>query len=119
MYCPNCGAAMAPGEMVCSRCGWHDQPPMGPPPSTAGDDAVLRLILPIGRSLWAIAAGYLGLVSLIVIPAPFALITGVIAVIDIKRHPEKTGMGRAIFGIVMGGMVCMLVLLALIAQALG
>jgi hypothetical protein len=34
--------------------------------------------------------------------APFALLTGILAVADIRRHSDKHGMGRAIFGIVMG-----------------
>ena len=34
--------------------------------------------------------------------APCALITGIIAIIDIRKHPERHGMGRAIFGVVMG-----------------
>ena len=37
-----------------------------------GDDAAMRMLLPVGRSGWAIAAGYLGLFSLIVLPAPYA-----------------------------------------------
>ena len=36
------------------------------------------------------------------IPAPFALATGIVAVLDIMHNPKKHGMGRAIFGIVMG-----------------
>ena len=56
----------------------------------------------MGRSGYAIAAGYLALFSVLLVFAPFALLFGIIAVIDIKRHKEKHGMGRAIFGIVMG-----------------
>lgn len=73
-----------------------------PPPRALGDDPMMRVLLPVGRSGWAIAAGYLGLLSLLGIFAPFALLTGVIAVFDIRRNPEKHGMGRAVFGIVMG-----------------
>lgn len=65
----------------------------------------MRLLLPVGRSPLSIIAGYLGLFSVLVIPAPFALLLGILAVMDIRRHPEKHGMGRAIFGIVMGGLV--------------
>ncbi len=66
----------------------------------------MRLLLPVGRSGWAIAAGYLGLFAVLVVPAPLALLTGILAVVDIKRsigtpHP-KHGLGRAWFGIVMG-----------------
>jgi hypothetical protein len=67
-----------------------------------GDDAVLRALLPVGRSGWATASGYLGLISVLLIPAPFALGTGIAAVVSIRRNPSRHGMGRAIFGIVMG-----------------
>ena len=73
-------------------------------PARMGDDALLRAILPVGRSGWAIASGYLGLLSVLLIPAPFALATGIAAIVSIKRNPAKHGMGRAIFGIVMGAL---------------
>ena len=66
----------------------------------------MRLLLPLGRSGWAIAAGYLGLFSLIVLPAPIALVVSIIAILDIRRSKSsgqpKHGMGRAIFGLIMG-----------------
>ncbi len=70
------------------------------------DDAGMRILVPIGRSGWAIAAGYLGLFGLIVIPAPLALIVSIIAIWDIRKsrsseHPRH-GMGRAIFGLIVG-----------------
>jgi hypothetical protein len=67
-----------------------------------GDNLGMRMLLPVGRSAWAIAAGYAGLFSLLCFPAPLALLLGIIAIIDIQRNPHKHGMGRAIFGIVMG-----------------
>lgn len=67
-----------------------------------GDSAMIRALLPVGRSGWAIAAGYLGLFSLLVIPAPFAVIIGILGIRDIRKNPKKHGMGRCIFGIVMG-----------------
>ena len=67
-----------------------------------GQDAGMRMLLPVGRSGWAIAAGYLGLFSVLVIFAPVALVISIIAIMDIRKHPEKHGMGRAIFGLVMG-----------------
>ncbi|MFY9825171.1 MAG: GYF domain-containing protein [Thermoanaerobaculia bacterium] len=84
-----------------------------PPPRPAGDDPMMRMLLPVGRSGWAIAAGYLGLFSLLGIFAPIALIVGIVAVRDIKKHPEKHGLGRAWFGIVMGGLVTLTLGLAL------
>jgi Domain of unknown function (DUF4190) len=68
-----------------------------------GDDPAMRLLLPVGLSGWAIAAGYLGLISVLCLPSPLALITGILAILEINRNPKKHGMGRAVFGIVMGG----------------
>ncbi|HEX3315172.1 MAG TPA: DUF4190 domain-containing protein [Gemmataceae bacterium] len=83
-----------------------------------GDDAALRLLLPVGRSGWAIASGYLGLMSLICLPAPFALLTGILAILDIRRNPKKHGLGRAIFGIVMGSVGSLLLIVMLISLVL-
>jgi hypothetical protein len=66
-----------------------------------GENAGMRILLPVGRSIWAIAAGYAGLFSVLIFPAPIALILGIVAVIDIKKHPDRHGMGRAVFAIVM------------------
>ena len=38
---------------------------VAPDPPRAGDDPVARALLPVGRSGWAIAAGYLGLLVLV------------------------------------------------------
>jgi hypothetical protein len=81
------------------------------------NDAMVRAILPVGRSGWAIAAGYLALFSVLIVPAPFALFCGVMAVRDIRRNPSRHGMGRAVFGLVMGGLG-VVVLLAAIAYHL-
>jgi hypothetical protein len=66
----------------------------------------MRILLPVGRSAWAIAAGYLGLISITLIPAPLALIASIIAIRRIKasRSTPKPlyGMGRAIFGLIAG-----------------
>ena len=75
-----------------------------------GDNLGIRMLIPVGRSGWAIASGYLGLFSVLIVPAPFALITGLIAIWDIRTHEHRHGMGRAIFGIIAGvaGTVAML-----------
>ena len=69
----------------------------------------MRMLLPVGRSGLAIAAGYVGLFAVLGVPAPFALLLGILAIIDIRKHPEKHGMGRAVFAIVMGvlGSTCL------------
>lgn len=84
--------------------------------TTAKDDP-LRMLLPIGRSGWAIAAGYLGLVSVLCIFAPFALATGVLALREIGSKPELMGRGRAWFGIVMGAIFTIVLVVALVGQA--
>jgi len=80
-------------------------------------DASMRFILPVGRSGLAIAAGYLGLFSLIVFPAPLALLFGILAVRDLKMNPKKLGMGRAVFGIIAGAIGSVLLLIFLVAAA--
>jgi Domain of unknown function (DUF4190) len=60
------------------------------------------MILPVGLSIWAIVAGYAGLLSLIPLFPPIAIFCGLMALRDIKQHPQLHGKGRAIFGIVMG-----------------
>jgi hypothetical protein len=73
-----------------------------PPPPDLGESAGMRMLLPVGRSGLAIAAGYLGLFSFFVVPAPIALFISILAVRDIKTNPKTHGMGRAIFGLIMG-----------------
>jgi len=66
----------------------------------------MRWLLPVGRPVSAIVAGYLGLFCLL--PNPFtcvpAVVCGVVALRTINRNPQLTGEGRAWFGIVMGGL---------------
>ena len=79
-----------------------------------GDNLGMRMLLPVGRSAWAIAAGYLGLFSVLGVPAPLALFTGIMAVREIRAHEHIHGMGRAVFGIVMGtgGTLGLIIMLA-------
>lgn len=81
-------------------------PPLPPGQKPIGQDAGVRMLLPVGRSVWAILAGYFGLISVIPVFAPAALICGIVAVFDIRKSKlgpkPKFGMGRAVFGIIMG-----------------
>jgi hypothetical protein len=113
-FCTRCGADLAGGRF-CSGCG----APAGSAPAASpklGDDALMRVLLPVGRSGWAIAAGYLGLFGLLVLPAPLALLAGLIAIRDLRRHSEKRGWGRAVFGTAVGA-VGTVVLLAMLLFA--
>ena len=88
-----------------------------PPGASAdiGQNPLMRLVLPVGRSGLAIAAGYAGLFAMTCLFAPIALVLGILAVRDIKKHPEKHGMGRAIFGIVMGAIFTLPLLFFLVS----
>lgn len=89
-----------------------------PPQQELGDDPMMRRIMPVGISGWAIASGYLGLVSVLLIPAPFAIITGILAIRAIRRNPRLHGMGRATFGIVMGTLPILLILALVVFSAI-
>ena len=95
MKCPNCGSDIDDKAVVCVHCT------RSIPANDTG--RVLRMLLPVGRSGYAIAAGYLGLFAMLLFPAPLALVFGILGHMDIKRHPLKHGMGRVWFGIIMGG----------------
>src|SRR3981081_1644183 len=93
MKCPKCGAENALGATGCVQC--KQALPMG-------NDPLLRMMLPVGRSGLETAAGYAGLFGVVVVPAPLALILGILAIVDLRKHPEKHGMGRAVFGTIIG-----------------
>jgi hypothetical protein len=80
--------------------------PVRPGPVPIGENAGIRMLLPVGRSGWAISAGYAGLFAFLVVPAPLALILSLVAIWDIRRSrragKKVYGMGRAIFGLVTG-----------------
>jgi hypothetical protein len=90
-------------------------PPPGPGAPRDADDPVVRMIIPVGRSAWAIAAGYLGLLAPLLVFAPFALGVGILAVRAIRADRAKHGMGRAVFGIIIGAIFTMLAL-AIVAE---
>ena len=69
----------------------------------SGDEG-LQYVIPINTSGLAIAAGYVGLISVLCLPAPFALLLGILALRHLKKNPKLHGKGRAIFAIVMGGL---------------
>ena len=67
----------------------------------AGDEG-LQYVIPINTSGLAIVAGYVGLISVLCLPAPFALLLGILALRHLKKNPKLHGKGRAIFAIAMG-----------------
>jgi predicted RNA-binding Zn-ribbon protein involved in translation (DUF1610 family) len=114
--CPQCGAATAPGPAACSACGWRFA--AAEPSGGLGDDTLTRMLIPVGRSALAIAAGYAGLFAILFLPAPLALLLGILAIRDLRKHPEKHGMGRAIFGLVSGALFTTLIVVFLVLAIL-
>lgn len=102
VFCRGCGKEIHETAVSCPQCG----APQRVPNSSGGGSGSsgLEYIIPIGRSGWSIAAGYLAFFSLFCFPAPFALLCGVMGLRDIKNNPKKLGKPRAIFGIIMGGL---------------
>ncbi len=122
--CPYCGHQTNIDEYYagqtgpCARCekmvtipGYR---PAGSVPPLE-DNPAIRMLIPIGRSPLAIAAGYAGLFAMACFPAPIALVLGILAIRDIKAHPEKHGMGRAVFGLVMGILFTLPLIVVLLA----
>jgi hypothetical protein len=118
-------AATVPGLVPAS----HVPPPIPPrpvsyaapmPPSLdpLAQNPRVRWLIPVGRSGWAIAAGYCGLLSFLLVFAPLALLFGILAIVEIRRNPNTHGMGRAIFGLVMGalGSIALLVMIVAIMR---
>jgi hypothetical protein len=81
-----------------------------------GDDAAMRMLLPVGRSGWAIAAGYAGLFALCSPLGLIAIILSVVAILDLRKHPEKHGMGRAIFGLLAGILNTLFMIVVLLSR---
>lgn len=120
MYCTKCGSPNPEDANYCIRCAGPMKP--GVPPverkfPSLVDDPALCIAIPIGRTPLSIIAGYLGLFSIAFVPAPFALIAGILALKELKKHPEKLGRGRAIFGIVMGSIFTVLLVLELLLHS--
>ena len=97
------------------------EPPPLPHANRPEDKLGNRMLIPVGRTGWAIAAGYLGLFSVLLLPAPISIIVSIIAMRDLKRRNKsknkRYGMGRAVFGLIMGilGTVALIVGVALAA----
>src|SRR5262249_2400823 len=106
--CPFCGKPVALADERCRHCGEElfEDPRSARSPGDASATQGLQWLVPIGRSGWAIAAGYLGLLSCIplvgMVLGPLAITTGILGLRHSSRNPRLGGRGRAIFGIAFG-----------------
>jgi len=137
LLCPVCGSAADDNAKSCGGCGAdlsqtrNDNPfsedvyasPLAEPkPRKKGsnDDLALKMIVPVGRSVYAIAAGYAGLISLGCCPlGPIAVLLGILAFRDIAINPHLSGKGRAVFGIVTGMAGTLGLILVILGALLG
>ena len=138
--CQHCGTQPVDDATQCPRCGaairrstnpFADQPlptPNGPayypphPLPNTMDDPAMSWVIPVHNPVLAVISSYCGLIGLgCPILGPVAVITGILAVQQIRKTPGLTGMGRSIFGIVsgvIGSLVLLIVIFALIAGSL-
>ena len=100
MYCAKCDAPNDNKSLRCVKCG-HNIFKRGSE-EIDSSDPTMRMLMPIGRSGLAIAAGYAGLFAFLILPAPIALVLGILAIRDLRANPKKRGMGRAVFGTIVG-----------------
>lgn len=112
-------------RLLATDLAWHQGMPGWEPlgqvmsrlgqPLPAEADGANVWLAPVGRSAWAIAAGYLALCSVLLVFAPFALLCGIMGLRSIKKNPGLGGTGRAWFGIIVGGLVTAVLLVLLVA----
>ena len=113
---PRTGGATPP-PLPPQQVGYYAPPPYQAPAGPQ-HDAGMRMLLPVGRSGWAIAAGYLGLLSLAGgFLGPVAIAISLVALHDMRKHPERHGMGRAVTGLVGGGIGTVMLVFVIIAIA--
>ena len=94
-------------------------PRPGPPRRRGGPRDLERFLTPAGRPASAIAAGYLGLFSLLPFFGIFAIIAGVVAQRTLRRNPHVLGRGRAWFGLVMGLVMTLVYAIPIILAIIG
>lgn len=119
-FCPHCDEEIRAAARKCRHCGemLDDEPIAKPRKKKPTHGTVDRMLIPVGRPISAIAAGYCALFGIIpMCGLPFsiaALACGIVALKAIKKDPELSGSGRAWFGVILGGLMTAISLIALV-----
>ncbi len=80
-----------------------EQTPPSHQPEATQRNKLVEMLIPINRSGWAIAAGYVALFTIpFIVVGPVAVLLGILALRDFKKSPNKAGRGRAWFAIIYG-----------------
>lgn len=111
MYCISCGTQINEDAKFCSGCGYSTDPNAAQAASAKSIEAIendLKYLIPMGTTPIPMIAGYLGLFSLLILPAPFALILGVVGLNQLKKKNITNGRGRCWTGIVLGSIFTVL-----------
>lgn len=106
MYCQSCGIEYKPGDRFCSSCGGAR---LVQEKQLDQIEEELHLVIPMGTPISAVIAGYLGLFSVLVLPAPFAFGMGIVGLRQIKKSGKRYGKVRCWVGIILGGLVTLLI----------